>query len=162
MDLGNIIFGAIILAICIGPLVIMYYRSVNQDNKMLKSLKDIAKQHNCNISQHEICNNFAIGLDENNNYVFFFKQKEQEISISQFVNLSEIQNCKAEKRTSFTKVKDENITFFEKIELKFIPSNKSKAEITFELYTPENRQLNGELQLVDRWSKKINEHLRKK
>ena len=161
MDLGNIILGAIILAVCIGPLVIMYYRSVNQDNKMLQSLNEIAKQHNCNINQHEICNNFAIGLDENNNYAFFFKQIDED-SISQYVNLSEIKDCKAVKRTSFTKIKDENITFFERIELKFVPSNKSKAEISFELYTPENRQLNGELQLVDRWSTQINEHLSKK
>ncbi len=161
MDLGNIILGAIILAICIGPLVIMYYKSVNANNKMLQSLKDIAQEHNCNISKHEFCNNFAIGLDEDNNYAFFSKQKEEE-PISQFVDLSEIQDCKPIKRTSFTKIKDENITFFEKIELKFVPKNKNKAEITFELYTPENRQLNGELQLVDRWSEHINEHLRKR
>lgn len=160
MDLGNIILGAIILTICIGPLVLLYLKSVNANTKMLQSLKEIAQQHNCNISKHEFCNNFAIGLDENNNYAFFFKQIEKD-SISQFVNLSEIKDCKAVKRTSFTKVKDENITFFEKIELKFIPKNKNQAETTFELYTPENRQLSGELQLVDRWSTQINEHLSK-
>lgn len=158
MDLGNIIFGAIILAICIGPLLIMYYKSVNTNRKIVQSLKEIAQQHNCNISKHEFCNNFAIGLDEKNNYAFFYKQIEED-SISQFVDLSEIKECKAIKRTSFTKLKDENVTFFEKIELKFIPTNKSKTEITFELYTPDDRQLNGELQLVDRWSEQINEHL---
>ena len=160
MDLGNIILGTIILTICIGPLVLLYFKSVNTNTKMLQSLKEIAQQHNCSISKHEFCNNFAIGLDENNNYAFFFKQIEKD-SISQFVNLSEIKDCKAVKRTSFTKVKDENITFFEKIELKFIPKNKSQAETTFELYTPENRQLSGELQLVDKWSTQINEQLSK-
>ena len=160
MDLGNIILGTIILTICIGPLVLLYFKSVNTNTKMLQSLKEIAQQHNCSISKHEFCNNFAIGLDENNNYAFFFKQIEKD-SISQFVNLSEFKDCKAVKRTSFTKVKDENITFFEKIELKFIPKNKSQAETTFELYTPENRQLSGELQLVDKWSTQINEHLSK-
>lgn len=160
MDLGNIILGTIILTICIGPLVLLYFKSVNANRKMLQSLKEIAQQYNCNISKHEFCNNFVIGLDENNKYAFFFKQKEDE-SISQFVNLSEIQDCRAVKRTSYTKVKDENISFFEKIELKFIPKNKSQAETTFELYTPENRQLNGELQLVDRWSTQISEHLSK-
>ena len=161
MDLGNIILGAIILTICIGPLVLLYFKSVNANTKMLQSLKEIAQQHNCNISKHEFCNNFAIGLDENNNYAFFFKQKE-EVSISQFVDLSEIQDCKAVKRTSTTKVKNEDITFFQKIELKFIPKNKSQAETTFELYEPEDRQLSGELQLVDRWSTQINEQLSKK
>lgn len=160
MDIGNIFFVAIILAICIGPLVIMYYNNVNKNSKMLQSLKKIAQQHNCNISKHEFCNNFAIGLDENNNYVFFFKQNEDD-SVSQFVDLSEIKDCKAVKRTSATKIKDENITFYEKIELRFISKNKSNAEIAFELYSPENRQLNGELQLVDKWSMQLNEHIKK-
>ena len=161
MELGNIIFGAITLTICIGPLVIMYYRSVNTNRKMLQSLKEIAQQYNCNIDKHEFCNNSVIGLDKQNKHVFFFKKKEG-ASVSQFVNLSEIQDCKAIKRTNATTFKNEDVTLFEKIELKFIPINKNKGEISFELYGPENRQVNGELQMADRWSAQIAEHIKSK
>ena len=95
------------------------------------------------------------------NKIIFFKKKEG-ASVSQFVNLSEIQDCKAIKRTNATTFKNEDVTLFEKIELKFIPINKNKGEISFELYGPENRQVNGELQMADRWSAQIAEHIKSK
>lgn len=36
-------------------------------------LNTIAIQQNCKITQHELCANFIIGLDENKKCVFFFK-----------------------------------------------------------------------------------------
>lgn len=161
MDLGSVIVGTIILAFCIVPFVIMHYNSVKKENKMLQSLNEIAQQHNCKISQHEFCGDFVIGLDENINFVFFFKQKKEE-AISRFVDLSEIQYCKAVKSTRTIQSKDGNISIPDRVELSYIPANKGKAETRFELYDEENMQISGELQLVDKWSKQINDRLKNK
>jgi ABC-type glycerol-3-phosphate transport system permease component len=86
MDWGTAIVGLIMILICIVPFVIMYYNRVKKENKMLQSLNEIAQQHNCKIGQHEFCGDYVMGIDENRNFVFFFKQKKEE-AISQFVDL---------------------------------------------------------------------------
>ncbi len=161
MDLGSTIIGAILIAICVVPVILMNRNNKKREKKALQSLISIATEHNCIISKHEICSDFVIGIDEIKNYVFFFKQKKEE-AISQFVDLAEIKISKAVKSTRAAKSKNENITITEKVKLSFIPKNKGKAETQFELYDQENVQLNGELQLADKWSQQINDRLNSK
>lgn len=156
------IIGAILLAIFIVPLLIMNYNRVRKENIKLQSLNEFALLHNCKISQHEFCGDFVIGLDENRKYVFFFKQKKEDI-ISQFVDLSGIHSCQVYKKTRTIECKNEDVVIMERVELRFLPTNKSKVETRFELYDDEtNMQLSGELQLTDKWSKQINILLKNK
>ncbi|MBX2928524.1 MAG: hypothetical protein KF852_11860 [Saprospiraceae bacterium] len=162
MDWGTAIVGLISILICIVPFVIMYYNRIKKENKMLQSLNEIAQQHNCKIGQHEFCGDFILGIDENRNFVFFFKQKKEE-AISQFVDLSEIQTCQAVKKTRNVKNDIGSLGFIERVELRFTPTNKNKGETKFELYDEEtNMQLSGELQFVDKWTKQINDRLKNK
>ena len=162
MDWGTAIIGLISILICIFPIVIMHYNRVKKENKMLQTLNENAQHHNCIISQSECCGNFVLGLDESRNFVFFFQQKKED-AVSEFVDLSEIQTCQVVKKTRNIKDDDENIAIIERVELSFIPENKSNGETRFEIFDAEiNIQLNGELQLVDKWLKKINDHLRNK
>lgn len=161
MDLGNTIIGAILIAICIVPIILMSRNRKKSEKKTLQSLINIANQQNCIVSKHEICGDFVIGIDETKNFVFFFKQKKED-PISQFIDLSEIQICQPVKSTRTIKSKDGNENITEKVKLSFIPINKGKAETRFELYDEENTQLSGELQLVDKWSKQINDRLKNK
>jgi ABC-type glycerol-3-phosphate transport system permease component len=162
MDWGTAIVGLISILICIVPFVIMYYNRVKKENKMLQSLNEIAQQHNCKIGQHEFCGDYVMGIDENRNFVFFFKQKKEE-AISQFVDLSEIQNCQTVKKTRNVKKDIGSLGFIERVELSFTPTNKTKGEKRFELYDEEiNMQLCGELQFVDKWTKQINDRLKNK
>jgi hypothetical protein len=161
MDLGSAIIGAILIAIFVVPVILINKNSKKRDNKALQSLINIATEHNCIISKHEICSDFVIGIDEIKNFVFFFKQKNEN-AISQFVDLSEIRISQALKSTRAVKSKNENVTIIEKVKLSFIPKNKAKTEIKFDLYDEDNVQPNGELQLVDKWSKLINDRLANK
>lgn len=162
MDWGTTIVGLIMILICIVPFVIMYYNRVKKENKMLQSINEIAQQHNCKIGQHEFCGDYVMGIDENRNFVFFFKQKKEE-AISQFVDLSEIQTCQMVKKTRNVKNDIGSLGFIERVELSFTPTNKNKGETTFELYDEEiNMQLSGELQFVDKWTKQINDRLKNK
>ena len=162
MDWGTAIVGLISILICIIPFVIMHYNRVKKENKMLLSLKENAQQHNCNISQHEFCGDFVLGIDESRNFVFFFKQKKEE-AISQFVDLAEIQTCQVVKKTRDMKNSTSSLYSTQRLELSFLPTNKNKGETRFELYDEEtNMQLSGELQFVDKWTKQINDRLKNK
>lgn len=161
MDQGSAIVGAILIAICIVPFILMSRGSRKKKKRMLQALTESAKQHNGQLSQHEFCGDFVIGFAEDINSVFFIKQKNEE-AISQVADLSKIQSCQAVKRTRTIKNKGGNVRITERVELNFIPKDKSKDEINFELYTEENMQLSGELQLVDEWSKQINDRLKDK
>lgn len=160
MDWGTALIGIISILICIVPFVVMYYNKTKKENKMLQSLQADAAQKNANISQNGYCNNFSIGIDESKNYVFFFKQDKEE-SISQFVDLAEIQTCQVVKNTRSVKNDSGNVETIESVEISFIPTNKNNAVTSFELYNEEiNVQLNGELQFADKWTQKINERLK--
>ncbi len=161
MDSGSILIGAILIILCVVPFVIMHYNSKKKQNKKKQLLNTIAIQQNCKITQHELCANFIIGLDENKKCVFFFKQ-EKENEISQFINLIEIKTCYAEKTTRTVKNKEQSYVITERINLCFIPINNSLKETKLELYNDEkNNHLRGELQLVDKWVKKINDLIKK-
>ena len=162
MDWGTAIVGLIAVLICIVPFAIMHYKRKKKENKMLQSLNEIAQGHNCKISQHEFCGDYVMGIDETSNFVFFFKQKKEEV-ISQFVDLSEVQICQVVKKTRNVKTDKENLSIIERVDLSFTPTSKNQREARFELYDEdENMQLGGELQFVDKWTKRINDHLKDK
>lgn len=162
MDWGTAIIGLIAILICIVPFVSMYYNRVKKENKMLHTLTENAQQQNCNTSQHEFCGDFVIGIDENRNFVFFFKQKKEE-AVSQFIDLAEIQTCQVVKKTRNAKNDNGSLGFIQRVELSFTPTNKNKAETRFELYDEEiNMQLSDELQFAAKWNKQINDRLKSK
>lgn len=159
MDLGSTIIGAILIAIFVVPVILMNRNNKKREKKTLQLLINIANEQNCKISKYEICSDFIIGIDESENFIFFFKQKK-EVAISQYVDLSEIKICKVLKSTRTIRSKNGNVEITEKVKLSFIPKNKDKAETSFEMYDDENTQLSVELQLVDKWSRLINDRLK--
>lgn len=162
MDLGVTIIGAILIAICIVPIILMGRNRKKTEKKAFQSLINIANQQSCIINKHEICGDFVLGIDENRNFVFFFKQKKEE-AISKFVDLSEVHICQAVKKTRNVKIDKENHSIIERVDLSFILTNKNKGEVKFELYDEEiNTQLSGELQFVEKWAKQINDRLKNK
>lgn len=159
MDLNSTIVGIIMLAICSSPFILMVISRKKREKIVLLSLKEIAKQHASQISHYEFCGNFVLGIDENNNHLFFLNQKKEE-TISQFVNLSEIKSCAVVKKTREFKNKSKQNLIIERIELNFKQKNATQMETTFEVYDEsENMQLSGELQFVEKWSTLINGRL---
>ncbi|HET6245272.1 MAG: hypothetical protein H0V01_02025 [Bacteroidetes bacterium] len=133
MDLGSAIIGAILIAICIVPFILMSRGRKKREKQILQSLTDIAVQHNCQISQHEFCGDFVIGIDEAKNFVFFHKQRKDRV-IEQFIDLAKIQNCKVINSNQTITNKDGNYKVIDKLELSFIPIAKEKTEITLEFF----------------------------
>lgn len=160
MELSTIIMGAVLITICVLPFVLTSNGKKKREQKMLQYLTEIAKEHNCKIGQSECCNDFIIGIDEVANFVFFAKKNEKR-ELQEVINLANIEYCNIINSSRTVKLKDENHTVIDKLELAFY-SSQNKIEKKLELYNSEDSlQLYMELQCIEKWSKLINEHVKK-
>ncbi|HOG05593.1 MAG: hypothetical protein ACOX7E_05815 [Paludibacter sp.] len=158
-DWKTAIIGLIVILVCISPIIIMVQYRAIKTKKMLQSLHKIAQQQNCKISQHEFCSDFVLGIDEVKKFVFFHKHRKEN-SISQYVNLANIQTCKVVKQSRTVKMGSDSMSMISRLELSFIPTSKNQEEQNFLLFDEEiNKQLSGELQFSEKWSQIINGYL---
>lgn len=154
MDSGVTIIGIITVLICIFPFILMARSRKIKNEQMLNSLFDLAKSKNCSITNHEICGELLVGIDENKGYFFLYK-KNSNGAINQAINLSDIKSCEIIN----TKNKMEVI---QKLELKFLPENSKQPEVLAEFYNHvENFQLAGEMQLINKWHELILKAIKK-
>lgn len=160
ITLGSTIIGTITMIICALPFVMVNNSKKKREKIFLQSLLEIAAQNNCQIYQHEILGNFAIGIDETKNFVFFYSQiKDKENK--QYVDMSETQSCKVINTSRTFKNKDGNQKVIERLALSFVPTAKNKPEIIIEFFNADvSLRLNGELQLIEKWSNLINDRLK--
>ncbi|MCC6754323.1 MAG: hypothetical protein IT266_10120 [Saprospiraceae bacterium] len=161
MDLGTTITGIIILLICIIPFVIMYLNNQKREKKLLQELSTFAERNNCKISQHELWNNNSlIGIDETANMIFFIKKLKGN-EIMQQINLTEIQKCRVINSGRTVSNKNGSHKVVDKLDLAFTFHDKNKEEIIVEFYNADydSLTLSGELQLVEKWCKIINDRI---
>ncbi|MCB0461514.1 MAG: hypothetical protein R2816_05750 [Flavobacteriaceae bacterium] len=156
MDSGVTLIGIFIVVLCAIPFVIPYINRKKIEKQFLLSLKELAKQNDCSINQYEIFGNFAIGIDESKNFVFFTLNEEEGLN-KQCVNLSMIKTCIINKTYRLT-AKKEKIT--DKLSLYFSFKEKSNPDIALDFYNSNvNYQLNGEIQIIEKWNQVINNAL---
>jgi hypothetical protein len=138
----------------------MHRNSQKRDKKMLQELQIFAESNNCKISQHELWNNSQIGVDETANAVFFIK-KLKEKEIKQQINLNEIEKCRVINSGRTVSNKNGSHKVVDKLDLAFTFHDKNNGEITIEFYNSDydSLTLSGELQLVEKWYKIINDRI---
>ncbi len=159
IDLGTAIIGSIAILICVIPFVVMHFKKLKKENKILQRLNEIALKQNCKISQHEFCGDFVLGIDEDKKFAFFLKFQKEE-SVPEFVDLSKIQKCQIFQKTKSMNGSSGNFEHTEQLYLNFIRKNKNEVDFEFELYDEEtNMELSGEIQFAEKWVAKINELL---
>jgi len=152
-----IIFGVSIAVLGVFFFIFSYIKRKKRENEKLQQITSIANKSNCKITQHESCGDFIIGIDETNRYVFFSK-KINDDAISQFINLAEIRNCKINNTIRTVTNSGSSAAVIDRLSLLFVPVSKDKPDIVLEFYNAdENTQLSGELQLIEKWSKIIND-----
>jgi hypothetical protein len=160
MKLSTIIIVASIIAISVILYIVVSMRSKNKEKKKLQVLNDYASKHNCTITKNEIYSNISIGMDEKTNFLFFIKSNN-DIDVLKHVNLSEIRNCKVVNTGRTVQFNKSSTTVIEKLNLCFYPVNKNKEQILLEFYNVEldGSILNGELQLIEKWTNILNNKL---
>lgn len=158
MDLASALIGLIAFASFIIPIAIINRGQKKRKENMVQSLQKIALELNSQITQHEVCGDFAIGMDPTNKMVFFFK-KTRDQETAQFLDLKII-----EKSTVMNASRAfNNQKLVDRLELRFLPIAKDKTPVDFLFYDAEvNMQMNGQLLCADQWSKRINELIKSK
>jgi len=159
MDSNSLIIGLILLAMCILPLYFFNLSRKRKQHRIMESLNNIAGSHNCRISHFDVCGELVIGWDEERKFVFYHR-KSNDITSELYMDLAAVKGCKVIHSTRTVKLKDGNQKITERVELNFSQLNNGD-EVKWEFFNEEfNTQLNGELQLAEKWSKMINNKLK--
>lgn len=155
MDSGTIFIGATCIILCAMPFILTTRSRNKKEKQLLLLLNNLAKQQQSNISKYDVFGYYAIGVDEIKKSVFYqFKTKELEKQ--QFVDLTTIKKCKIE---NISKSADGNSSV-EQLNLNLSFMDKNKPNVILEFYNAEvNFQLNGEIQLIEKWNTLINNML---
>ncbi|MDO9595076.1 MAG: hypothetical protein Q7J19_08785 [Lutibacter sp.] len=160
MNLGTAIVGAIFIAIFMLPFIFMLNGRKKKEKQLMQSILNVASNHNCKISQQEINEEFAIGLDETLNHLFFFK-KTKDKEIAQHIDLKEIKSCKVVKTDHATGNKEDSYKSIDKLDLHFSFLDRKNPDISFVFYdSEENFGMDGEIQMIEKWSKIVNDRLK--
>lgn len=156
-----IVVGIILICICVIPFAIIAAHKAKRKKRMLQLLNEAAAQFQSRVTHYEFCRDFIIATDQKTS-VFFCSEDKKNKTV-QTIDLSTIRSCEIEKKTS--SMNSGNITYVivEKLDLLFLPAEKTKQTLRIELYDREIQvMLSGELQLADRWLKQINKLLNEK
>jgi hypothetical protein len=159
MELGIAAIGIASVALCAMPFVLTNRSRKTKEKQVIASLKDVANQHNCEISEYEIFGHYAIGVDQTKQHVFFIS-KTGEINSQQYVDLSTIKTCEI---ANIGKSYARKEKIIDRLNLNFFPVDSTKLETVFEFYNADiNYQLSGELQSIEKWNSLIKTMLKNK
>ena len=156
MDLGTVITALIMLAVCVLPFVLMNRKKQKRIKHLKQTFTDFAKETNNTVGELDVCGGIVIGLDQKSNSLFFVKE-HAETTVKICIELEHVIGV------SLEKPQFNGSTSFEKIVLNFsIKNNPSKLIQLFLFDEKDKMQLDGELQLAEKWQKKLQEVLKSK
>lgn len=157
MDSGTAIVGIICLLVCTLPFVYGSMNRKKKDRKVLEALNSIATIQKCKITQHDICHNYGIGIDENENFAFFQLKNGKEFEPT-YVDLATVNNCSINKITR-TAVNNEKL--IEQLHLEFSSKQKNGKPMRFEFFNADKYfQLSDEIKMINKWNEIINNQLK--
>ena len=153
IDMGTVIVGGIILIICVLPFALTTKNNRKRKTQILKTLNQLVVQHKSEVNSYEAKTNFAIGIDEVKGLIFFIRQLKNGKIETKCLELIKIKTCKVNRENSTGNQ-------VERLSLIFIHFNEQKNNEEMEFYNIDiNLQLDGELQMVERWAVIINNQL---
>jgi hypothetical protein len=161
MDGATAMVGIVVLALCALPFVLDHRRRSKKAAQLLRTLRELAKQHQCKVDHHDQCGDAVLGLDKDRNALVFHAQR-QDVVTSHFVDLAEVRACQAIKAKRSTKGGGTD-AMLDRVELCLLPKDTTKSETHLVLYQAAHGVLvNGEIQFADKWAQLINDRLKNK
>lgn len=156
MNLTIVLTGLLVLTFLLLPFFLTHFSRVKKESQLISELQQFASQHQSNITEYETGNDFAVGLDEQKNQLFFVKHNKSERD-QQHVDINQYRRCKVSKQSRPLGGKSNNGMITETLHLDFYADNANAKNKSLRLYDERvNLHLSGELQLAERWAKKIN------
>lgn len=161
MDLGATITVTLFILLFVVPFIIIKRRSSKNDKQFQEALFKLAHDANRKIAHFDRWRNSAIGIDEQNEFIFFIREIKSDRT-TKVVQLEKIARCRLvnTNRTAGEK----NVRIIDRLELALSSHQKNEPELILEFYNSDydSLVLSGELQLAEKWVKIINESLPKK
>lgn len=158
MELGTMVIGAIVIALCSLPFIVIARNRKKKEKVLLNGLDTVAKSNHSDLGICDFGMDFAIGLSSPKNYLFFYKERKNGEIITECIPVNLIQSCMVHKVKRRVKTKQGGEEILEKLEL--IISLHVRKPSTFNLLffdSEEHYQLSGELELISRWELIIKE-----
>ncbi|BDD06779.1 hypothetical protein [Aureibacter tunicatorum] len=153
MDLEVIIIGSITIAICAIPFVLYYLNNSKNERIMIDTLKNFARENKIELTQHEICGKYIIGLDEPKLKLCFISRNENEFT-KQFIELNDFKSSEIIRISIKSR---DNYSVLNQLHLVFKSHKHEHSDISIEFFnTKHANQLSGELQSIEEWNIKIN------
>ena len=157
MDIETTLIGIVLVIVCATPFIVLTAGRKKAEKKKQKAFFDLAQRHGCQIDHFDMGNHSVIGIDTAQNTVLFYKQTSEGTQ-EHCVPLKDIQSCKRRVVNNTRKVT-------ERLQLVLTPlpklREKGTPEISLEFYNAEvEMQLEGELQLLEKWETLINSKLK--
>ncbi len=160
METGMIIIAAVIFAAIVVPTLLLIQNSKKQSQLVFKGLKALADQNNGALTEHLEQNGFALGIDSNNKFIYFFKKTDTN-DVSQVVNLAEVASCEIFTKTRRIRKEKKMEELIEQIVLVF-NSKKNGEPKQIELFNEEDTLLTDECKVAEIWKNKVQQVLTQK
>ena len=157
MDFGTTIVGAVLILICILPIIFIIRSSKKGEKELLKVLNDLAAKNYCTIMQFDRLNYKIIGIDKEK-FKLFFIRKNPDGFQEKVIDLVGIKKCQILSSNRSIKNKEGNYEVIEKVELAFTHKDKNRQKIILDYYNADydSFMINGEFQFAEKWGKIIN------
>lgn len=154
MESGMIFISITLITICALPFILMNI-SAKKHEKILKSaLQTAITKKNGQLTDYEIHNNYALGIDAIAQQLYFYK-KTKDNSLLKTINLHQVKACEIKKDLHNTIHNKASYEITQRLKLSFIATGNGNTQ-EIELFNyDESTQLNGEIALAERWKAKV-------
>jgi hypothetical protein len=161
MDLGSILTGVIAIGLCILPFILFAMNKNKSKAILLDSLSKVADEQKYKISKHELGSEFALGLDENSNHLFFYK-KIKDKETKSIVNLNNISDVSVIKTNKTLGSNGSSQQVIDSLALQFSSSDLKNPKTQIEFYNmKDSMQISGELDIMNRWHEMLMSRIKK-
>lgn len=155
METSVIITTVIFLAIFIIPFYIISRKRSKKTELLEKKFKILGESQKLHISEQDIWGNRGFGIDRGSKCVLYARGKE-------FAEKMEIIDLQKIRRSEINKISRsvDNMNIIDRIDLRIIYKDATLPHLLLEFYNVlENRQIDEEIQLAEKWVKIINKNL---
>ncbi|GAK90705.1 hypothetical protein JCM19297_2021 [Nonlabens ulvanivorans] len=158
MEKSMLIITITLIILCVLPFLIINGKAKKRAN-LLKTILETKLQNDSRVlADYEIHNSFALGLDSNYNYLYFYTNND-DTEIVKIVKLNQISTCQVVKDSKRIINGKSSYELIERVRLVFCTSHHIIIDY-FELYNDEvSSQLDGEIALAHNWKQKLDELL---
>lgn len=154
MENNSIIVGAIVLICAILPFLLLGREEKKQNKKRLQEFNQFVKENSGNIARIEKWKDRVLGHDRYSDRVFYFFSNS-EFTRKEIIDLSKISKLEVEKSYREIDLSEGKVKIVNRVELIFHGRDSRNFSIDFYTNDYDEKALNGEIQLAEKWCKLI-------